>query len=364
MLEILKFSDSREFKIECLTQALMLKTELHAPFFGLEPQDMVILSQVLSSSETLIYLHLGYNDIEDFGADELASMLQANKVIKYLNLEGNKIGYKGALALSLMLKEATSALISLSIGFNQIGYEGAISILATLETNTKLTSLDLASSHLDFRAASLLKKVLKTNQSLMNLELTDNPIGFRGAQALAKGLAKNETLSSLYLANTALGLPGIQALADILKTNQTLTVLDLRFNNIGKSGEDFLIHALEENLTLLRLDLDFISQENEIKRDCYLKRNQTLLYQKSEALSQTIAPYLPSRIDTLIKSYAALPNTQPITTLPSHKRLTEQTVALYYPGTDSSNSEEEIFNQETPEEPEGKNTPRLSLGRN
>ena len=72
----------------------------------------------------LTELDLSYNDIEDTGAEALASALRVNGVLTKLNLANNAIGRQGAKAIGKAL-EVNEVLTTLDLRLNfGIGDEG------------------------------------------------------------------------------------------------------------------------------------------------------------------------------------------------------------------------------------------------
>eukprot|EP00160_Parvularia_atlantis_P001683 Unigene11367_Nuclearia_a/m.34687 Unigene11367_Nuclearia_a/g.34687 ORF Unigene11367_Nuclearia_a/g.34687 Unigene11367_Nuclearia_a/m.34687 type:complete len:104 (+) Unigene11367_Nuclearia_a:320-631(+) len=83
------------------------------------------------------------------GARLIASALRCNKVLTGLNIRGNDVQDKGAIALAEAIKSnAATALAVLDIGYNKIGWQGAQAVADALKTNNSLTALSLACASL------------------------------------------------------------------------------------------------------------------------------------------------------------------------------------------------------------------------
>jgi internalin A len=155
-----------------------------------------------------------------------------------LDLEGNRVGAKGARALA-----ALTGLTSLRLSGNQIGDEGA----RTLAGLTGLTYLDLSSNQIGDEGA----RALAGLTGLTYLDLSSSQIGDEGARALA-GLTG---LTSLGLSGNQIRAEGACALATLTR----LTSLGLSGNEIGADGA----RALAALTGLTYLDLS----ENQIKNE-------------------------------------------------------------------------------------------------
>ncbi|KAF9432945.1 hypothetical protein BGZ76_010115, partial [Entomortierella beljakovae] len=119
----------------------------------------------------------GEIDATDFRV--LVKSLKTNTTLVNLNLRGNKIGNKGALALSEALK-TNNTLTALHLRTNSIGNEGALALSKALKTNTTLTALDLRYNSIGSEGALALTEALKTNTTLTTLDLEGNSFEFNG----------------------------------------------------------------------------------------------------------------------------------------------------------------------------------------
>lgn len=205
--------------------------------------------------------------MQDFGDDAIQSLM-TNENLDALDLTGNSISTKGAVALAVaanlrfqknallyqqMKKQAAKQtldeiccseviqnrnLTCLNLSHTAIGDEG-VKALATI---TCLKSLTVRWAALSPTSAKALSK--NTNLTYLNLS-TNLRIGDEGAMSLAG----NQNIITLSL--DCCGISSIGAIA--LAANQTFTSLDLNCNSIDNDG----IIALARNRRLKMLWLDF-----------------------------------------------------------------------------------------------------------
>ncbi|CAF0751735.1 unnamed protein product [Adineta steineri] len=204
-----------------------------------QQSDLTILC---SMRNTLTTLNLGWNEIGDQGAQDLANALQINKVTTILVSASSSLHF----IIHILF---TQTLTTLDIAGNQIGAKGAQDLANALQIN-KVTTI-LVSLPLHSTSTSTL-----FTQTLTTLNIGANQIGDQGAQDLANALQINKVTTILVSASSSLHF-----IIHILFT-QTLTTLNLDFNQIGIQGAQDLANALQINkvTTILVLrPLHFIS---------------------------------------------------------------------------------------------------------
>ncbi|MDR3131481.1 MAG: hypothetical protein LBU02_00025 [Rickettsiales bacterium] len=134
------------------------------------------LVSFLQNNAQIKKLSLPYCNISDEDARELAKLTNLTS----LNLEGNKIGKRGAEALA---NGNLANLISLDLRWNGIGKKGAEALANG--NLTHLTKLDLWNNNIDDKGAEALANGNLAN--LISLNLRWNRIGKKGIEALANG---------------------------------------------------------------------------------------------------------------------------------------------------------------------------------
>lgn len=98
--------------------------EYERPLFGMKMSDASSLSKCLKTSQSLVYLSLPGNLIDDDLIGILIKGLVLNKTISQLDLSHNKISNSGARKIAKFLL-STQILTHLNLADNQIAYEGS-----------------------------------------------------------------------------------------------------------------------------------------------------------------------------------------------------------------------------------------------
>ncbi|KAF9910161.1 hypothetical protein BX616_010927 [Lobosporangium transversale] len=257
-------------------------SHLHKLSFEMEPQgveanDFRVLVNSLKTNTTLLVLDLEGNSIGDKGALALSEALKTNTALTSLSLRENSIGHKGALALSKALKINTT-LTTLNLNWNLIEEKGAVVLLEALKSNTTLVTLGLRGNSIGREGALTLAEALKVNTGLAFLDLHDNSLEKEGILALSEALKTNKVLTDLNLGGNGVRNEGALALSEALKVNTTLTILGLSQNLIKKEGALAFLEALRINTTLTSLDLwdNLVGEEESLALSEALKVNAAL----------------------------------------------------------------------------------------
>jgi len=167
------------------------------------------------SISNLSQLDIVFSSTDTYESKVIFKALEQNTSLKFLNFAGhNTKKYKGEYDEDY-LKKLLSNVILLS---------------KALEINKSVVILDLYGNAIENKGAIAIASALKINKTLTKLSLHDNRIGDDGAIAIAKALETNTTLTNLSLAFNWIKEPGIEALVSSLKINTTLTILNV-FSN-------------------------------------------------------------------------------------------------------------------------------------
>jgi Ran GTPase-activating protein (RanGAP) involved in mRNA processing and transport len=135
-----------------LTDLLLNGTDATSFYWGnqmpgqrqIEPEQLIALSHVLESNNTLTSLNLQGNNIGLEGSIAIGRALEKNTTLTQLHLKINPIGNNGIIALSRAL-EKNRTLLTLQLEHTKLrGAEAGIAMGNALEKNATLTNLDLA----------------------------------------------------------------------------------------------------------------------------------------------------------------------------------------------------------------------------
>uniref|UniRef100_A0A8C3SE76 Uncharacterized protein n=1 Tax=Chelydra serpentina TaxID=8475 RepID=A0A8C3SE76_CHESE len=205
------------------------------------------LSAALTTSQTLTYLDLAANRVEDSGVWLLCEGLKhPNCKLQRLRLGRCDLTDAGCGDLSAVLR-ANQSLTELELSYNKLG-DAVVQLLCEIlkHPNCKLQRLGLAGCYLTDAASADLATVLRTSQSLTELDLSGNNPGDAGVQLLCEALKHpNCKLQRLGLRSCHLTDTDCGDLAAVLSTNQSLIELDLSGNNPGDAGVRLLCEALK-----------------------------------------------------------------------------------------------------------------------
>lgn len=164
------------------------------------------------------------------------------------NLSAVDLTNRGVKASDVMalgpLLRASMILRSLKLGYNNLQDHGANAVAAALESQGSLVALDLGFNGIGDTGAAALGRSLVVNQTLQTLYLSGNAIGPAGAKSLAAGLIQNATLQVLHLTGNSLGASGASELSGALSKNKSLRKIYMSGSSIGRVGAEALAGAL------------------------------------------------------------------------------------------------------------------------
>jgi len=190
--------------------------EYDPAMFGMRLPDCRSLARSLCSAETLTYLNLSGNALDDEKARMVLSGLVDNLSVTHLDLSQNKIADRGARALAKLL-DSSSVIGVLNLSDNLIHAEGG-------------------------RA---LARSIRGGSTLFQLDISLNRIGDEGAEALCH-TAQESGLRCLRMAANAVTAASAEAVAELLRTSYLLRELDLSANELGPEAGALLLAALQQ----------------------------------------------------------------------------------------------------------------------
>ncbi|KAF7239917.1 Leucine-rich repeat-containing protein 74B [Varanus komodoensis] len=230
----------------------MKDSKLTLMHHGLGPKGARALALSLTSNTSIVKLNLSDNWLNGDGAAAIADTLKENDV----DLSENRVGVKGAKALSAMLRENTT-LISLDLSGNELSDHAARDLADALLTNNKMEFLNLSHNMLGEPSGEVLGAAVAENVGLKELNLSWNCFRGQGAVAVAKGLGANIFLRVLDLSYNGFGNSGAAALGEALKVNNVLEELHMARNPIQNDGCVGILKAVRANSAAVLEILDF-----------------------------------------------------------------------------------------------------------
>ena len=126
----------------------------------------------------------------------------------------------------------------------------------SLDNNTTLKFLDVSGCDLRFKGCVQMSHCLKKNKVLETLNMSNNGVMDKGSMLLKGALEANKTLKHLSLAYNKIGFTGSEALAQVLtRVNRTLESLNLGYNMIDDKGLELFKQLVLRNDVLSGLNL-------------------------------------------------------------------------------------------------------------
>jgi hypothetical protein len=218
---------------------------------GMKVTDAMSMAKCLKATQTLTYLSLPRNLIDDDLLRLLITGMVHNQTVTHLDLSHNKITEFGVRLLTRLLG-ADSVIMTLDLGDNQIRGEGG----------------------------SYLGAALTENESLVDLDLKLNRLQDAGGEALLRALLGNQTLTGLNLAHNQLGSASAAALIACLQgASSPLITLDVAGNEFNEGDADGMLAALDDNVCLASLDL---RANSGIPSDCAALKQIEMVTRRNE----------------------------------------------------------------------------------
>ena len=227
----------------------------------------------------LTVLKLGYNNLENYGACQLADGIRQHESLQSLDLGFNNIGDEGCIALANALQSAASSscppLRTLYLAGNLIGQDGAMSLADAIRRGSCLQKLYLTGNRLGAEGVCAITEAIEeserrladganhTNNNTQSIHGRTNVNGRR--PIYEEGLAgdmnmANWGMEELFLGGTAMGSQGCRAVARLLRVSSHLRVVSLP--NCDLTDDDVAelstgLKANRDKLPLQSLQLSF-----------------------------------------------------------------------------------------------------------
>ena len=238
------------------------------------------LARALKHNTEALALALEANHIGDEGAEFLGEALAENKVLKYLNLNGNMISGAGVVKLVDGLK-SNIALETLLLGANREAERdgGAEAIVTLLQTHPALKRISLAQFHFSIKQIKAISGAISTSK-LEHVDFESCKLGPKATEALVEGLEAHTTLKTLNLGHNELK-QGVASVGKLLKKNtlKSLSLVNCHIHSAKRAESTRLFaEALAENTALEKLDYgnNMVGDEGARHFGEALKRNKAL----------------------------------------------------------------------------------------
>lgn len=197
-------------------------------------QSLPALVSHLENNREASTLSLSYASISDEGVAEVAKFVRDNVFVKYLDLRGNNIQAKGAVALANGVK-LNRSLRSLNLKWNAIGRDpaGIQALCDTLKSNLTIGHVDFRNNRINNVGAKYIGEMLVANSTVTHIDLSWNDLGVDGGIALLDGLKHNSTLIDCQLSGSKVGEETLHEVAFLLRRNRAAAAYKSSPNDPG-----------------------------------------------------------------------------------------------------------------------------------
>ena len=228
----------------------------------ISPEAMLLLSNAISASTSLIILQLIIKQISYEGMIHLADAVHKSSGLSTLHLANHLITPKAMKKLASAIKISKS-LTTLHLENNQIAATGMKDLLNAVGCSANLTYIRLEKLQLTNEVMEFMSQVIKAITSLKNLTLVDNQITDNGLRNLSSALGSTSGITDLVYVNNQISTEGMEHLSAALKATSSLQNVVLGNNQITNDGFEHLLGAIitTRSLKFLRVFGNDVTQE-------------------------------------------------------------------------------------------------------
>lgn len=229
--------------------------------------EVEMLIKCLVPNESVNYLYLGNNQINDESLDYIGYLISHNANIHNLDLSYNHIGNKGIKTLCEKIAWRTR-LIDLNLSNNNISNDSLKTIVNTLNSNQTIMSLNLSYNKFNSKqSGDLLCELLSNNHQLKTLNLNSCHLGL-SCKKIFEILGQNERLGLLDLSGNDIGnnTSTFELFKECMSSNKMLRYLYLDGNYINDKDFELICEGIKLNILLkvLSLKMNKITLKNSI----------------------------------------------------------------------------------------------------
>ena len=143
------------------------------------------------------------------------------KTLKTINLAHNAIGDRGIMLLTEKFQWSDAVITNLVIWQCGFSVEGAGSIAKILEKNKTLKTLEIQGNHIGNKGMIMISKAVQKS-NLRQLHVDHCGFSCEGAEALAEMIIFNSNIDSVNLWGNPITLEGARLLASLIRINRKL----------------------------------------------------------------------------------------------------------------------------------------------
>ena len=210
------------------------------------------------ATNNLTHLLMAGNPLLDEGTVKTMPIVTKFTHITELNIAGVSMTSKAAYAIGNYL-QYNNTLAFLNMSYNTIEDEGikVISNSLSINTNSNLFYLNVTHCGFSYKGAKYIGNMLKTNASIRHLNISHNSICDDGMNTIIKEIIILNSLSTLEAVNCELTDSVGSSLLKLLTISSCLSNLDLRSNDFTASDIiEKAVQAAINNTSLCSLKID------------------------------------------------------------------------------------------------------------
>ena len=218
-----------------------------------------------SNNKALYSFYYEGNYLPSFEVEMLIKCLVPNESINYLYLGNNQINDESLDYIGYLISHNAN-IHNLDLSYNHIGNKGIKTLCEKIAWRTRLIDLNLSNNNISNDSLKTIVNTLNSNQTIMSLNLSYNKFNTKqSGDLICELLSNNHQLKTLNLNSCHLGL-SCKKIFEILGQNERLGLLDLSGNDIGNNTNTFELfkECMSSNkmLRYLYLDGNFINDKD------------------------------------------------------------------------------------------------------
>lgn len=198
---------------------------------------LILKSIVSSCIYTLSELVLSGNTIDSKTEKELVKLIGETKRLELLGLRGCGLSYHSIVNICNKIKE-NGTIKTLDLSGNSIKHKQAVASLCDMTRfNTSLKALSIIACKINRKSIGSFGLALQTNMKLKKVFIDGNLIGDKGLFDFSEVLTGNKTLKVLSIKSTKVTSKGIMNMLNILEKNGcAIEIIDASDNHISSSS--------------------------------------------------------------------------------------------------------------------------------
>lgn len=198
---------------------------------------LIMKSIVSTCINKLKELVLSGNTIDSKTERELCKFISETKSLELLGLRGCGLSYHSIVNICTKVKD-NNTIKTLDLSGNSIKHKQAVASLCDMARfNTTLKVLSIIACKIDRKSIGSFGLALQTNMKLKKVFIDGNPIGDKGIIEFSEVLTGNKTLKVLSIKSVKISSKGLMNMLNILNKNGcSIEIIDASDNHISSSS--------------------------------------------------------------------------------------------------------------------------------